>query len=527
MAASATVSQPRQFRNLLAPRNGVITLFGYGVKVYVDRGHLTLEDGIGIERFKGSFPRIGHGIRRLVVIGSDGFVSLDAVRWLADQDAAFVMLDRDGSVFLTTGPVRPSDARLRRAQALAHHSGAALQIVRELIGKKLDGQEKLARNELNNDEAANAISRFRESVTTAETIELVRLLESRAAHAYWNAWRKVPINFPKRDLHRVPEHWRTFGARVSPLTGSPRLAASPVNSVLNYLYAVLEAETRLAVAALGLDPGLGVLHVDTPSRDSLACDVMEPIRPDVDAYILKWITNETLRRDWFFEQRDGSCRLMGSFAVRLSQTALTWANAVAPVAERIVQILWSTTTKPSRSERPPTRLTQNHRRERRGLPAITRKVLPPRPESFCKNCGVEIGKGRTYCAPCAIERNTVGLIDAAKRGRVAAQSEQAQEFRAESQRRHEAAKAAWSSADLPAWLNKDAYIREIGPNLKAVTLSVLASTLGISIPYAVSVRNGKRIPHPRHWKKLAALVNALSATSQTVWVQDRICRLAN
>src|SRR5215469_17531840 len=30
--------------------------------------------------------------------------------------------------------------------------------------------------------------------------------------------------------------------------------------------------------------GLGVLHRDTPNRDSLACDLMEPVRPLVDAY---------------------------------------------------------------------------------------------------------------------------------------------------------------------------------------------------------------------------------------------------
>jgi CRISPR/Cas system-associated endonuclease Cas1 len=41
---------------------------------------------------------------------------------------------------------------------------------------------------------------------------------------------------------------------------SPRLAANRANAILNYLYAVLESETRLAVAALGLDPGLGFWH---------------------------------------------------------------------------------------------------------------------------------------------------------------------------------------------------------------------------------------------------------------------------
>ena len=50
------------------------------------------------------------------------------------------------------------------------------------------------------------------------------------------------VNFPKKDLHRVPHHWRRFGSRMSPLTGSPRLAANPVNAILNYFYAVLESE---------------------------------------------------------------------------------------------------------------------------------------------------------------------------------------------------------------------------------------------------------------------------------------------
>src|SRR5579863_6410291 len=103
----------------------------------------------------------------------------------------------------------------------------------------------------------------------------IRLIESQAARAYWSSWSTLPINFPKNDLPRVPEHWRTFGTRVSPLTGSPRHAANPPNAILNYLYCMLESESRLAAAALGLDPGLGVLHVDTPARDSLACDIME------------------------------------------------------------------------------------------------------------------------------------------------------------------------------------------------------------------------------------------------------------
>ena len=80
----------------------------------------------------------------------------------------------------------------------------------------------------------------------------------------------------------------------------------------------------VAVAALGLDPGLAFIHADEPIRDSLACDLMEPVRPQVDSYVLDWITRKTLKREWFFEQRDGNCRLMAPLAAQLAETAPTW-----------------------------------------------------------------------------------------------------------------------------------------------------------------------------------------------------------
>ena len=129
----------------ILPRQGVVTLFGYGASAHVERGHLVLRDGIGMNRRQGRFPRVRHGLKRLVVIGSTGMVTFEALRWLAVQDAAFLLLDRDGSVLTVTGPVGPSDARLRRAQSLALQSHMAVRISRELISQKLHGQERLLR----------------------------------------------------------------------------------------------------------------------------------------------------------------------------------------------------------------------------------------------------------------------------------------------------------------------------------------------------------------------------------------------
>ena len=269
MAAWHKLPQLSDSRKSPISKNGVLTIHGFGVRVRMQSGHLQIEDGVADERRTVRLARVGHGLRRLVCIAEDGFFTIDGLKWLGDQHASLIMLDRSGKVSLVTGPTAPSDARLRRAQALAHQSGAALEIMRELMRAKLDGQQQLVRSKLANTTAADIIAKLQESLSSAESLDTVARLEAQAASAYWSAWNELPISFPRQDVARVPEHWRTFGTRKSLITGSQRLATNPPNAILNYCYALLECETRLASAAVGLDPGIGMLHADTPSRDSL------------------------------------------------------------------------------------------------------------------------------------------------------------------------------------------------------------------------------------------------------------------
>jgi CRISPR-associated endonuclease Cas1 len=505
MAATKNLPQLQQSHNSRAPRCGVIALVGHGIQVRVDRGHLFLEDGFGSDRERYRLARVGHGLHRLVVIGSDGMVSLAALRWLADQDAAFVMLDRDGSVLVTTGPVRPSDVRLRRAQALAGHSGAALRIALELIDKKLAGQEQVARHKMKAAGNADAIHCYRSELAEADSIEKVRSIEAAAAIAYWSAWRSLPISFPKKDEQRVPDHWRVFGARMSPLTSSPRLAVNPPNAMLNYGYAVLESEASLAATALGLDPGLGVLHLDTKARNSLACDLMEPIRPEVDAYVLDWITCDLLKKEWFFEQRDGSCRLMAALAIRLSETAPTWRRAVAPIAEWVARKFCTPSVKRPSGVSLPTRLTQRHKREAKGAHALPAPVSPPRKENICRGCGKTIGHEFTNCRSCATDGWSKHMVEVARMGRLTANSPEARAKRRSTQRRNHEARRSWNPSSQPTWLTAEFYSQKIEPLLAHASNAALARTLGVSRVYAARIRRGNR-PHPRHWLALAKLV---------------------
>jgi CRISPR-associated protein Cas1 len=528
MAAMQTVPQDRQHCNFtpIMPQRGVVTLFGYGIKAHVDRGHLVLDDGIGPERRQARLPRIGHNLRRLVVIGSDGMVTLAALRWLADQDASFVMLNRDGSVLAATGPVPSSDSRLRRAQSLAHQSGAAVQISRGLISQKLQGQERIARHALQDSWLADKIRSFNSLLAAANTIDEIRQLESQAAQAYWSGWRSLPISFPTSDYYRVPEHWRTFGTRKSALTGSPRLAVNPPNAMLNYMYALLESESRLAAAAVGLDPCIGIMHADTDARDSLACDLMEPARPHVDTYLLNWITEGPLRREWFFEQRNGNCRLMGSFAKRLSESLSTWSRVVAPIAEWACSMLWSAARKPARLTVPPTHLTQAHRRAAKGKlsPPIPN---PPRRVVLCRSCGKTVKLGSSYCESCAVAIGTAALVKGAQQARSASHSHEAQASRAEKGRRNTAARWAWQPSNQPTWITNESYRDRIRPGLAAVTVRVISSSLGVSTCYASNIRSGKVQPHPRHWETLAQLGGITDESTQVNDLSLKSCRISD
>ncbi len=507
MAASHTLPHSSSIR-----KSGVLVLNGYGIRVQVSAGHLTLHDGIADERRTIRLPRVNHGLKRLVMIGSDGFITLEALRWLADQGAAFLMLDRRGKVLAVTGPVSPSDAKLRRSQALALGNGTALKISRELISQKLAGQEPLVRDMLHDSVTADAIARFRVELPNAESIEAVRLIESQAARCYWQSWSDVPIRWPRKDERRVPEHWKRFGSRISPLTHSPRLASNPHNALLNLLCAVLESESRLSAAAMGLDPGIGCLHVDTANRDSLACDVMEPIRPKCDAFLLNWLQSEPLCKSDFWEDRNGNCRIASSLAIKLCETSDTWRKLVGPVAEYVAQETWSSVSKPTSTSKlarqlVATRLTQRNKREVKG--SDVPRVKRPTPEHVCLGCGKSIRPERTHCADCAIGGATERLVNAARIGRVAARSPEARAKHVASRRRHAQACSEWDASKQPSWLTSEVFSQQIQPLLADVSTSEIRSRIEVSRWYAGRIREGYR-PHPRHWLALAELTGVVS-----------------
>lgn len=93
----------------------------------------------------------------------------------------------------------------------------------------------------------------------------------------------MPI--PSELWHIVP--------RPSMVSGRNRHASHPVNAMLNYAYAVLESQIRIAAVSYGLDPTIGYLHATRSGRVALVYDLMEPLRPRVDRSVLAFVCTHT------------------------------------------------------------------------------------------------------------------------------------------------------------------------------------------------------------------------------------------
>ncbi|MGH7067930.1 MAG: CRISPR-associated endonuclease Cas1 [Acetobacteraceae bacterium] len=117
-------------------------------------------------------------------------------------------------------------------------------------------------------------------------------LEGAAASAYFSAFQTL-----------FPPSLKFAGRRRRP-------PPDPVNACLSLGYTLLHHEAVRETQVAGLDPLVGFLHVPERGRESLACDLVEPLRPHIDEWVWQRFAERDLRAEHFVILPDGRC-LMG------------------------------------------------------------------------------------------------------------------------------------------------------------------------------------------------------------------------
>lgn len=192
-----------------------------------------------------------------------------ALERLAHHGAAVVLCGRDHLPAGMLMPVGEHAHVVQRVHAqLAAPRPLRKQLWRQIVQAKVRAQ------------AANLLPR---SATRSKLQALARAVrsgdptnvEAHAARAYWLVWLQ----------HAVAD---TPGAadpasRAGDFRRDP--AGPPPNNLLNYGYAVLRAGVARAVVGAGLLPMIGLKHSHRANYFCLADDLLEPLRPIVDARV--------------------------------------------------------------------------------------------------------------------------------------------------------------------------------------------------------------------------------------------------
>ncbi|MCQ9328412.1 CRISPR-associated endonuclease Cas1 [Pelistega suis] len=187
------------------------------------------------------------------------------------------------------------DALRRKYQFLSSldelHS---VSLVRNLIQQKIQGQvvcldeflQKYPQKRLLIYRAKQSLNRALVNLPSIQNIDKLRGLEGAAAAKYFSVW-----------VQCLPEVLRFLGRRKHPCT-------DPVNATLSLAYTLVYGELVREIYLMGLDPYVGFLHTIEHGRASLACDLIEPLRPQIDWWVLSLFAHRLLRVENFSYQSE-------------------------------------------------------------------------------------------------------------------------------------------------------------------------------------------------------------------------------
>lgn len=239
-------------------------------------------------------------IDRCVIQGGQTRFDSGVLLKLADAGIATLLLSPRHSrrVAIVLGPSH-NDAAVRLAQALrVFDTEFCNRWARDLVAAKLRRQYRLLRRaeaerpDLRKAlfDGAQALDDIRAQVERHPATDSLRGFEGAAARSYFQALTALfapTLNFTGRN--RRP----------------PR---DPVNAALSLAYTLLHFEAVRAAHVAGLDPLLGFYHRPAFGRESLASDLIEPLRPMIDEWLWQLFRERILREDHFRADK-GACLL--------------------------------------------------------------------------------------------------------------------------------------------------------------------------------------------------------------------------
>jgi CRISP-associated protein Cas1 len=295
-----------------------LIICGHGARLNVDRGTLFVKNGFThypqareeFRYFRGE-PNLPE---RIIIIDASGSITFDVLEWLNSQKIPLVHLNWQGDLVCVANSNYSADPKLVEKQIKSLKNGDGQKQFQQLILKKFQNSNQTLKMLPNGGARSEAIQYIRSMIKKLSDDKTIRTdillgIEGQAAALYFAVWRGIPIKWKLSKKAIIPDDWHNIGTRRSVVGTINRNARHPVNAMLNYAYAILQAHIKMQIISEGLDPTIGLSHTIKEYRDSLVMDRMEPFRPIVDREVLKLVIDSTLVPDDFTITNEGFCRL--------------------------------------------------------------------------------------------------------------------------------------------------------------------------------------------------------------------------
>jgi CRISPR-associated endonuclease Cas1 len=253
----------------------------------------------------------------IVMTGWGGVITLAALRFCAKHKIAVVILDWDRDFMTAMALPARRAARIARAQLEAARPDRAFMMAKALIAAKVEAHMRLGAIALR--QAQDKLG----AVQAADTERALLMIEAQAARLAW-AERSIIIRW--REAGHIPSSWKLpFSQRRRLDRKFSRHATDPINALLNLALAVSIGRLIVALAACGFNPAIGVLHKSP--RWPLAYDVIEPLRPHVEAAVFDFIDARAFAPDEFIRVNDGTVKTSSDLSIEfLDAVAISQAD---------------------------------------------------------------------------------------------------------------------------------------------------------------------------------------------------------
>ncbi|RME64148.1 MAG: CRISPR-associated endonuclease Cas1 [Nitrospirae bacterium] len=268
--------------------------------VYIDRkGCLLKRDGNTIALYsdgkkQGTIP-LGP-VERIIVVGNCT-VETSLLRYVTARGAVVAFLSARGRAMPAIVTSRQNfNGALRVLQyKRSLQEDFIIKFCTQLVHKKISGQMILLK-ELGQTHSTSILhlkdtlaqmEGILSKVREGESLESLRGLEGSAGRLYFT------------ELARLLPQELGFRGRTR------RPPKDPVNAMLSFSYSLFYTEIVTALLIAGLEPTIGFYHCFDYGRDSLACDIEEVFRPDIDRFVCKLFLEKCFSRKDFIQEKGG------------------------------------------------------------------------------------------------------------------------------------------------------------------------------------------------------------------------------